>query len=109
MSSPERTRTETETPTHTGEFTLTDHNIARPARPPLAHRHAPPDHPSAERDPLTNATEALPRNCGRASMRWGTVCESAWYSPRQNSAVTHQRCVPTANAWRSWVSPTCWP
>ena len=37
-------------------------------------------------------------------MRWRTVCESAWCSPRQSSAVTRQRCVRTANASRNWVS-----
>ena len=29
MSSPEHTGTETEKPTHTGRFRITDHNIAR--------------------------------------------------------------------------------
>ena len=31
-------------------------------------------------------------------MRWATVCESAWCSPRQSSVATRQRCVPTASA-----------
>ncbi len=42
---------------------------------------------------MITVTEALPAELGRASVRWGSVCESAWCSPRQNSAETPQRCA----------------